>query len=285
MADGAQRRPKDVYNDHKGFTGRVLQKMSGTAPQPALNLHAVAAHPEKASPADLRELRDAIQRRQLVEDVMELKGAFFPGLDAIKKANETHDNSVTLNERVQEMQKRHIQDVRTLYQWQAQDYYDEMLDLAQSKPDIGDPGAEAFYKDARTNYALADSFDDNLDRLNLAHISSITPLLREKNMHKQREDAVQRRRDQQFPTTIADFRMIRNKDVQIRIARFLEADDTVRERMQDEFKWVWRQVMPLISEYARTDSFKAEIKTLLRDIEVPDPRKARRAPQPTVMAS
>lgn len=164
MADGAQRRPKDVYDDHKGFTGRVLQKMSGTAPQPALNLHAVAAHPEKASPADLRELRDAIQRRQLVEDVMELKGAFFPGcvslatytadactltrapaacrLDAIKKANEAHDTSVTLNERVQEMQKRHIQDVRTLYQWQAQDYYDEMLDLAQSKPDIGDLGAE-----------------------------------------------------------------------------------------------------------------------------------------------
>lgn len=189
---------------------------------------------------------------------------------------------------------------------------------------------QAFYKDARTNYALAESFDDNLDRLNLAHLSSITPLLKEKNMHKQREEAVQRRRDQQFPTTIAEFRMIRNKDVQvngsttllvrrgmlltdylafkIRIARFLEADDTVRERMQDEFKWVWRQVMPLIAEYARTvsmlldtssrprshaplvprvqqDSFKTEIKTLLRDIEVPDPRKARRAPQPTVMAS
>lgn len=74
---------------------------------------------------------------------------------------------------------------------------------------------QAFYKDARTNYALAESFDDNLDRINLAHLSSITPLLREKNMHKQREDAVQRRRDQQFPTTIADFRMIRNKDVQV----------------------------------------------------------------------
>ncbi len=79
MADGTPRRPNDIYKDHKGFTGRVLQKMSGSAPHPALNLHAVAAHPENASPADLRELRDAIQRRQLVEDVMELKGTFFPG--------------------------------------------------------------------------------------------------------------------------------------------------------------------------------------------------------------
>ncbi len=40
------------------------------------------------------------------------------------------------------MQERHIQDVRTLYQWQAQDYYDEMVDLAQSKPDIEYPDVE-----------------------------------------------------------------------------------------------------------------------------------------------
>lgn len=68
--------------------------------------------------------------------------------------------------------------------------------------------------------------------------------------------------------------MIRNKDVQvnaitaplicrsltdyavlkIRIARFLESKDDVRERMMDEFKWVWRQVMPLVGEFARAVS-------------------------------
>lgn len=63
-------------------------------------------------------------------------------MDAIKKANETNETSATLKERIQEKQNRHIQDVRTMYQWQAQDYYDEMIDLARSNPDIDDPSAE-----------------------------------------------------------------------------------------------------------------------------------------------
>ena len=52
--------------------------MSGAAPS-KLNLHAVAANQKSASKEDIRELRDAVQRRQIVEDMMNLKGTFFPG--------------------------------------------------------------------------------------------------------------------------------------------------------------------------------------------------------------
>ncbi|KAI0358299.1 hypothetical protein OH77DRAFT_1502727 [Trametes cingulata] len=284
MASSSRRQPSAIYKDHNGFTERALMKMSGAAPPAKCNLHAVAAHPENASPEDLRELHDAIQRRQFVEDIMELRGTFFPGLEEIKKANETHETSASIKERIQEKQRRHIEEVRTLYQWQAQDYYDEMLDLSQSKSYIDDPAVEAFYKSARSNFDIANSFDNDLDRLNYAHLASITQLAQERQMYRMREEAEQRRRDQQFPGSIADFHAIRNKDSQVRIARFLTSNDIMRERMMDEFKWVWRQVAPLVNEYNRTDSFKMEVQALLRDIEVQDPRKARRESQNTVVS-
>ncbi|KAI0369794.1 hypothetical protein BV20DRAFT_967462 [Pilatotrama ljubarskyi] len=282
MASGTQRQPDAVYKDHNGFTERVILKMSGAVPPAKCNLHAVAAHPENASPEDLRELRDAIQRRQFVEDVMELRGTFFPGLEAIKKENEKHETSATIKERIQEKQKRHIEEISTLYQWQAQDYHDEMLDLSQSKADIDDPAVEAYYKTTRSNFEMATSFDNDLDRLNYAHLTSLIPLVKERQVYRLREEAEQRRRDQLFPASISDFRAIRNKDTQLRVARFLTSNDAVRERMMDEFSWVWRQVTPLVHEYDRTESFKAEVQTLLRDMEVQDPRKARRESQNTV---
>ena len=79
MASGSQRQPQPMYRDHDGFTERVLLKMSGAVPPAKCNLHLVANHPENASREDLRELRDAVQRRQLAEDVMHLGGTYFPG--------------------------------------------------------------------------------------------------------------------------------------------------------------------------------------------------------------
>ena len=49
-----------------------------------------------------------------------------------------------MKERIKDVQKRHIDNVRTMYEWQAQDYYDEMLDLARSKPGISDPDVEVW---------------------------------------------------------------------------------------------------------------------------------------------
>ena len=55
--------------------------MAGTVvgPLAAVNLHAVASEPESATKEERQALYDAVQRRQFVEDMMELKGTFFPG--------------------------------------------------------------------------------------------------------------------------------------------------------------------------------------------------------------
>lgn len=69
------RQPKPVYRGQNGFHPQVATTMSG----PKRNLNAVADNLDTASKEELRELRDAVQRRQFVKNMMELKGTFFPG--------------------------------------------------------------------------------------------------------------------------------------------------------------------------------------------------------------
>ena len=63
-------------------------------------------------------------------------------MDAIRQANEAQESSTDVKERIQELKKKHLNEVRTLYEWQAQDYYDEVLDMSRSKPEIEFPEVE-----------------------------------------------------------------------------------------------------------------------------------------------
>ncbi|RDX50835.1 hypothetical protein OH76DRAFT_1455140 [Lentinus brumalis] len=274
-AGPSYRNPKAIYRGHNGFTQQVDVKMSGLAQSSQVNLHAVAANPKGVSKEERRELQDAIQRRQIVEDMMELKGTFFPGLDAIKQANEEPETSAAVKERMLQLQKKHTEEVRTLYEWHAQDYYDEMLDMTRSQNDYDDPDVEAFYQTSRSCYDLAASFDDELDRHHYAYLSTMIPLAAHRNLLRAREDAAQKWRDQQFPATIAAFHNNPSKEAQLRIAKFLTTDETGQERFLTEYGWTWRQVTPLINEYKQNQVFQAEVLRLLRDLEARDPRKAR----------
>ncbi|KAI0731079.1 hypothetical protein C8Q76DRAFT_782546 [Earliella scabrosa] len=244
--------------------------MSGAAPS-KLNLHAVAANQKSASKEDIRELRDAVQRRQIVEDMMNLKGTFFPGLDALRQANETPETSETLKARIEELQKKHVEEVRTLYEWHAQDYYDEMLDMSRSKADIDDLGVETFYRTGRSSQDIANSFDDELDRHHYAHLQTILPLVKMRNGLLKQEAAVQKVRDQQFPQSLEQYHQLR-KDIKLRIARFLAAPEMTRDRTTQEFGWTYAQVTPLTKAYKNNDNFRTEVQQLLQEVEVRDPR-------------
>ena len=80
-SSAALRRPQPLYKNHNGFTESVELAMSGAAAGPSsqVNMHAIAAKGVKATLEERRALHDAVQRRQFVEDMMELKGTFFPG--------------------------------------------------------------------------------------------------------------------------------------------------------------------------------------------------------------
>ena len=63
-------------------------------------------------------------------------------LDAIRQANEAQESSADVKERIQDLKKKHLNEVRTLYEWQAQNYYDEVLDMSRSKPEVEFPEVE-----------------------------------------------------------------------------------------------------------------------------------------------
>ena len=73
---------------------------------------------------------------------MARSNAQIPRLDAIRQANEAQESSTDVKERIQELKKKHLNEVRTLYEWQAQDYYDEVLDMSRSKPEVEFPEVE-----------------------------------------------------------------------------------------------------------------------------------------------
>lgn len=53
-----------------------------------------------------------------------------------------------------------------------------------------------------------------------------------------------------FPSSKDEFRAMKNnQDIQLRVAKFLLASDSVKEMMLDDFGWAWRQVQILVDIY------------------------------------
>lgn len=92
-------------------------------------------------------------------------------------------------------------------------------------------------------------FSDEVAQFTAAHYKSIHPLQDRLARATKREEELRRKREAMFPATIGDYRSIRNKDVQLRIARFLTADSITQGKMMTEFNWAWRQTKPLQDEY------------------------------------
>ena len=65
-----------------------------------------------------------------------------------------------------------------------------------------------------------------------------------------REELAQKQRDAFFPKNVAEYHAITSRAVQMRVARFLLSERGTQERMLSEFGWAWRQVTPLVEEYA-----------------------------------
>jgi len=124
-----------------------------------------------------------------------------------------------------------------------------------------------------------------------AHLHALVPLYLRRADLEARDTENRRRRDATFPTTAAEYQSIWNKDVQVRIARFLTSERLQQDKMMTEFGWAWRQVQPLLDLFktdvstlpfiCRTDhhvfswqtNFKGNVMTRLKDVEVRDPRK------------
>ncbi|EIW76940.1 hypothetical protein CONPUDRAFT_146621 [Coniophora puteana RWD-64-598 SS2] len=106
--------------------------------------------------------------------------------------------------------------------------------------------------------------DDALESLKYAHLQELLPLLHQKSKLQAHVGAAKRARDAQFPRSRAELNGL-DGDTKLRVARYLVTGANEKERMMDNFGWVWRQCQPLVDEFARDDEFADSINQMLRD--------------------
>lgn len=78
---------------------------------------------------------------------------------------------------------------------------------------------QAFYRTSRSSYdvtVIANTFDDELDMHQYAHVNTLLPLVRKRNELLKREAEQQKLRDQHFPASVEEFNTLR-KDIKVRL--------------------------------------------------------------------
>ncbi|KAI0072636.1 hypothetical protein K474DRAFT_359010 [Panus rudis PR-1116 ss-1] len=268
-----QRKPQ--YKGTNGFTDPVTQQMQGAAA--AADEAFLAQHPTHAQRIQQRMLNDAVEKHRFAGDILQLKGDYFPSLTTMRDVINTPDTAANLKARIRELQERHREDLRRLYDWQADDYFDEALDEYLSR-DYDDSVIEEFYQSLhRPEDLFLSSQTSQLEAFRHAYFQTLLPLIKEHISLSLREAAAQKRQDATFPSSIAEFRAIppTQRDYQLRYARYLTSDKLEKEHMMNEFRWAWRQTQPLIDEYERDESFRTEMQELVRqlDSKPSDPRR------------
>lgn len=267
-------RPKEVYRDRNGFVEPINLRISGQVPVPNLHVKPTTSDPNVKA-AYAKSLRNGAERRRFAEDVLLLKGSYFPGVEAARELDAQRETSDSVQRSIDDLKARHKEGMQTLYDWQADDYFEEARQACFSKDEeVTDPNIDTFYHSLHTPHPpMVASFDNAVSAHRYAYLSTLKNLTRQHAGLTREEEDRRRRADAQFPASLAEYRTIRSKDTQLRIARFLTADNTARDKMMDEFQWVWRQVKPLIDEYESNTDFKLEVQASMRQVETHDPRR------------
>ena len=91
-----------------------------------------------------------------------------------------------------------------------------------------------------------------------AYLRTRNELLRVGKELREKEERERKAREAQFPQSIAQYAALNDPAAKTRIARFLVADKATQERMLTQFGWAWRQVQPLVGDFASNVSSRRE---------------------------
>jgi len=233
---------------------------------------------------------DALDKHEFAQYVLEENGSYFPSLLVMKENEQYVETLATVKLRINQLQNQHTSDLEKLYQHQAEQYLDDALDrylqyddLVAAKesqqplrPNDFPARLEMMYRSSHMPISAA--FNRAVTQIRTAHLQALQPLLDKRAELETHDEDTRRRRDAMFPKSITEYRSIWNKDVQVRIARFLTSDKGQQERTMSEFGWAWRQVQPLMDVYNSNAEFKGEVQARVKDVDVRDPRR-----KPSVM--
>jgi hypothetical protein len=190
-----------------------------------------------------------------------------------------------VDDKIKELKRQHQEDIELLTAFQAAEYRQEVLsrynciddsmmgvdteDLVQvdylaalnaclslfATLDRSNNVIKELYNDARPMKRFQHDMDDALSQIRYSYLKSLLPLLAQRRMLKSRDTHIRRQRDAQFPQSIEEYHSIPERDIQLRIARFLSRSNSEQEKMMHHYGWVWRAVNPLILAFKANVSY------------------------------
>ncbi|KAF9244215.1 hypothetical protein BU15DRAFT_42208 [Melanogaster broomeanus] len=241
-----------------------------------------------------------LRNHRLAQYILATKGSYLPSPETLRELGGTPAQSLEtvekLEEKMKELKEQHDKDLENLFAFQVAEYYQELIDHRRCYDDSTYMDIdEAYHDQVEFNQALQSldkemrqlehfkrDMDDGLSELRYTHLNTLLNLSRQHNSLRAREKDARRKRDAWFPQTIPQYNEITDRDVQLRVARYLWSSETEQEKMRDEFGWPYRIVQPLHSIYKSDTTFQDAINDTMKGIQVLDPR--RRVVQ-TVMTS
>ncbi|EKM50209.1 uncharacterized protein PHACADRAFT_188531 [Phanerochaete carnosa HHB-10118-sp] len=250
--------PKPKYLGRNGFHEPVLKELDEPQAVPVSPGPSGAASAPKAQRE--KRMRALVEKHRQVEDMLEIKGSYFPGLEAMQ-AGAKPTAASDLTSLIQETQKRHEKEIEKLMDLQTKDHISRVLDAYQSADGIVNL-PELNRSMERQTLLYMPAFTDASSEYNnyrYAHLCTVNALIKRRDELLAKEERERKIRDAQFPGSIAQWRS-ENPDIQLRVAKFLVSDKSAKERMLSQFGWAWRQVEPLEKDYATNNTFQADIK-------------------------
>ncbi|KAF8622067.1 hypothetical protein AX15_007217 [Amanita polypyramis BW_CC] len=231
---------------------------------------------------------EALHRYRQAMYVLTQKDRPIPSLAQMNEAFKEPEDSTHIDTRIKKLKQQHLDDLQRLYSTHAAEYHEEILHRHRSKDEAqylarGENNSDAIesyenleklYRNTRDAPSYELFWHDDIARMNHAYHQELLHLRQKRMFLREREEKNRKIFDAQFPRNIADWRT-KSKDVQLRVARFLTGDTTKQDRMISEFGWAWRQVQPLKDDYSKNEEFQAEIRKMLDQLEVKDPRAKR----------
>jgi hypothetical protein len=208
------------------------------------------------------------------------------------------ETSATIDDKIKELKRQYQEDIELLTAFQAAEYRQEVLsrynciddsmmgvdteDLVQvdylaalnvrlplfATLDESDNALKELYNDARPMKRFQHDMDDALSQIRYSYFESLFSLLKQHRELKKEETLKRRQRDAWFPKSIEEYHNIRERGIQLRIARFLLCSDSEQERMMHDYGWVWRAVNPLILAFKTNVSYTPKCKNADADVNL-----------------
>ncbi|KAI6167441.1 hypothetical protein EDD17DRAFT_1041890 [Pisolithus thermaeus] len=247
---------------------------------------------ESFEPADKDHPGDITLRNvRYAQWMLEHKGVPLPSKERLRELGTKKplppDTLDYVDDQIKQLKRQHARDLESLCAFQASELRQKMLDHRRCIDDSAYMDIDESYSDQvefrealrQLDQRMRDdpdtrlALEDALSKLRYTYLRSLLPLIRRRRALRDRDVKIRKQRDAWFPQSIEEYRDITERDVQLRMARFLVADGTEQERMMDKFGWAYRRVDPLRAAYKSNAEFRTEIQDTLKDIQASDPRK------------